>query len=147
MKMNFSEYLDTYRSLNNKARQYLLIYLIRSCTSGISFYIAIYLAHLHLSAKIIGYEVSALVFGNLFGSLLVSYILNSKNAFKISGISLFMQGVCFIVLIISQTPQFIGISVFILGVFGYFYQVCSSYLITSIAGKDVGSRSKALTVM
>lgn len=147
MKRHFSEYLDTFRSLNNKARQYLLIYLIRSCTSGISFYIAIYLAHLQLSAKIIGYEVSALVFGNLLGSFLVSHILNERNAFKISAISLFMQGVCFSVLIISHTPQLLGLSVFILGVFGYFYQVCSSYLITSIAGKDVVSRSKALTVM
>lgn len=147
MKTIIENYLKTYTSLNDECKKYLLLYFVRSYSSGIIFYIAIYLANLNLNANVIGYQVSSLVLGNLLGSLFASQILNNNNVLKLAGFSLFIQGLSFGVISLHASVYILAAAVFFVGFSGYFYQVASSFIITGLSGSDKGSRSKAITLI
>lgn len=147
MKKIVYGYFETFTSLNFDCKFFLLLFLIRSYSAGMVYYIVIYLANLHLDANIIGHQISLLVLGNLLGSLFASHTLNYQNVLKCNGFSLLVQGLCFLMIACSKSQALLTIFVFLTGFSGYVYQISSSFLITNLSGSDEGSRSRAVTLL
>jgi MFS family permease len=126
-------YFKKYSELDIKCRQFIFHYFIRAISAGIAFFIGIYLSHIQMKWLVIGYEVTALSAGYLMGAWLAAQLADKLNPLICSGVSVFIQGLCFIVIAFSTHPILLGLTVFCYGIAGYFYIAVSNYVITSYA--------------
>lgn len=126
-------YLKKFAELDAKCRQFIFHYFIRAISAGIAFFIGIYLSHIQTKWLVIGYEVTALSAGYLIGGWLAAQLTDKLNPLVCSGVSILIQGICFIVIAFSTHPILLGFAVFCYGIAGYFYIAVSNYVITSYA--------------
>ncbi|MCZ4786710.1 MFS transporter [Legionella pneumophila] len=144
----FKQYMGTYINLNNKCKLYLLFYMIQSISAGIAFFIAIFLnEYLLLTADTISLIVGFFVMGNLLGSWLTAKLLDKNDPYKLSGISLILQAICFFAICYTTSTWFITLVMLVLGVASYVYVICNDYLITALAGKMESERAVAISLL
>lgn len=138
------KYFNSFLSLNNEAKLLLTFYLFRSISAGMTFFIGIFLAHIHMKVSVIGFEVSAIALGNMLGSWLAAKYTDRFNPYILSSWSLLTQACCFILIGLLKSPLVLALIIFLNGVTGYFYISVSSYLITSAAGAGANDRANAI---
>ncbi|STX81530.1 multidrug resistance protein, MFS family [Legionella busanensis] len=142
------QYLYSYINLNTKCKLYLLFYMLQSISAGVSFFIAIFLnEYLLLTTDTISLIVGCFVLGNLLGSWLTSKLLDKSNPFKLSGISLILQAICFFAICSTTSTWLITVIMLILGMASYVYVICNDYLITALAGKMESERALAISLL
>ncbi|KTD63379.1 multidrug resistance protein, MFS family [Legionella santicrucis] len=141
-------YMETYLNLNNKCKLYLFFYMIQSISAGVAFFIAIFLnEYLLLTADTISWIVGFFVMGNLLGSWLTAKLLDRSDPYKLSGISLMLQAICFFSICYTSSIWLIIVIMLILGVASYVYVICNDYLITALAGKMESERALAISLL
>ncbi len=137
-------YCNSFLSLNNEAKLLLVFYLFRSISAGMTFFIGIFLAHIHMKVSVIGLEVSAIALGNMLGSWLAAKYTDKFNPYMLSSWSLVTQACCFILIGLMKSPLALALIIFLNGVTGYFYISVSSFLITSAAGTEAKDWAHAI---
>lgn len=139
-------YYKNFISLSYNARVMLMIYMFQCVSAGVAFFIAIYLKiHLDLGAETIGFIVSLFATGNLVGAIGTAKILDKLDPFRITIISLLIQGGCFLSIALAPSVYWIGVLMFLLGVSGYAYVVSSEFLIVSCSGHEEKVKSSAIS--
>jgi predicted MFS family arabinose efflux permease len=142
------QYVHSYVNLNKKCKLYLLFYMIQSISAGVAFFIAIFLnEYLLLTTDTISLIVGCFVTGNLLGSWLTSKLLDKSNPFKLSGVSLILQALCFFAICFTTSTWGITVIMLILGMASYVYVICNDYLITALAGKMESERALAISLL
>lgn len=142
------QYIHSYVNLNKKCKLYLLFYMIQSISAGVAFFIAIFLnEYLLLTTDTISLIVGCFVTGNLLGSWLTSKLLDKSNPFKLSGVSLVLQALCFFAICFTTSTWVITLIMLILGMASYVYVICNDYLITALAGKMESERALAISLL
>jgi predicted MFS family arabinose efflux permease len=148
MKELLKKYLFEFREINSICKKYLFLYMIQAISAGVGFFIAVYLeVHLKLPAHIIGYIVSIYVAGNFFGSTISAKILDFSSPLKLSGISLFSQGLCFAILCLTNSILLISFVMFILGVFCYIFAIANNYFIPIASGQTDEEQARSISLL
>lgn len=93
----------------------------------------------------IGYEITALSAGNLIGSWIATKTVEKFNPFRLSNVSLMLQGICFITLAFTKNPIILASTIFIYGASGYAYISYNNYLIPAAAGEQDKLRAHAIS--
>lgn len=141
------KYLSGYRILNSSCKRYLWLYMLHSISAGVAFFIAIFLHDfLSFSADIISIIVGFYVVGNLLGSWLSAKLIDKNKPFKLSALSLIIQGVCFFSICCMTSYLALSIILLILGTASYVYMISSNYLITWLAGTEEKHRASAISL-
>ena len=135
------------QDLNLKCRTLLLYYFLRSITSGITFFIALYLSHINMKVSVIGVEVTLLTFGNLIGAWLAAKFSDKTNPYFMSGLMLWIESATFIAMAFSHSAFVLGFAVFVYGLSGYAYMVINQSLIPFVSGDSEKSRSQAISLI
>ena len=139
--------IQTFQELNQECRILLFYYTLRSITSGITFFIALYLSHINMKVSVIGTEVTLLTLGNLIGAWLAAKFSDRTNPYFMSGLMLWIQGACFIAIALSHSVVVLGFAVFVYGLSGYAYMVINQALIPCVAGDSEKLRSQAISLI
>ncbi|VEG91778.1 MFS transporter [Legionella spiritensis] len=145
MKRTDKNYFAIYNQLDTKCKKFLFLYFIRAISAGIAFFIGIFLAHIHMKWLFIGYEVTALSAGNLLGSWVTAKYSDKVNPLIFSGISLLLQGICFLLIAYSTQPFLLGWTVFLYGFAGYAFIAINHYIITSYSGDSEQIRAQVIS--
>lgn len=148
MKKYVVDYIHSIRQINNECKVLLFFYMLQCISAGIAFFIAIYLdKHLSISPKSIGIIVSLFAAGNLLGALGAAKVSDYVSPYKISAISIFIQGACFCLIALSTSHYTLGLLMFCLGFSGYAYSANNQFLITSLSGKTKQERSNSISLI
>lgn len=148
MKKYVVDYIHSIRQINNECKVLLFFYMLQCISAGIAFFIAIYLdKHLSISPRTIGIIVSLFAAGNLLGALGAAKVSDYVSPYKISAISIFIQGACFCLIALSTSHYTLGLLMFCLGFSGYAYSANNQFLITSLSGKTKQERSNSISLI
>lgn len=138
-------YFALFSRFGSKCKLFLFLYFIRAISSGIAFFIGIYLAHIKMKWLVIGYEVTALSSGNIVGAWLSAKYSDKFNPLLFSGVTILLQGVCFLLIAYSTQPILLAAAVFLYGLAGYAFVSINHYIITSYAGDSESIRAQVIS--